>query len=331
MSATSSPKKLHKKQSLSILSSSHVNQLNNSLDVTSQPRKERIVSESTGLIKFSLQKPNNLADKENVSYHIQNSTSAINNSKTASPERETTCIPIYVPIDESKVEKCIGSTEDILFQMASKQRNILDLEQQLKQANQELADLEKIYHKLSNNNNEIVDIIPDTKPLSTPQRLASVAQTIRKSTSLMNINLTAPKINEDLAKTQKQMTDTFNQFTNNISKNNFFSKSRSFLESNFQQKVQKGNEILNSIFEKSESSDNDTSIDGVSEAFDYSVDMDLNRLSSMKVSQKYRKSILDDLEDVDEESEQSHDELKRTSTSVSSFSDEDYGGETVAI
>lgn len=331
MSTTSSPLKLKKQQSLSILSSSSLNQLNNKTENANTPRKERIVSESTGLIKFSLQKPENINDKENMTCY-QGAKSEGNVNAESSPERETNCIPIYVPIDDTKTEYDIGSTDEILFQMAAKQRNVLDLEQQLKQANLELAELEAEYKKRTVNNTELSDLTQETKQFTAPQRLASVAHTIRKSTSLMSINLTAPKINEDLQKTQKQMTDTFNQFTNSLSKNIFFSKSRSFLESNFQQKVQKGNEILSSIFEKSDSSDEDNiSADEITEAFDYSVDMDINRLSNMAVSQHYRRAILDDLEEANEESEYNPKSLKRTSTSFSDYSEEDYGGVPIPI
>lgn len=333
MSQLSSPRRIAKKQSLSILSSSHLNQLSN-IQQESIPTKERIISESTGLIKFSLKKKPVSDENKNVASLVDQLEEEPNNL-TSSPERTNQGIPIYVPIDSQKNENETKDTQKILFQMAAKQRIVMDLEEQLKQAKLELSELEEAYKNIAHNDPSTVftseQELTQKLQTSAPQRLASVANSIRKSTSLINMNLAGPKINTDIAKTQKQVTETINQLTNNFSKNNFFSKSKNFIETNFQQKVQMGNEILSSIFEKREASDDEISLDDQIQTFDYSVDMDLNRLSKMKVSQKYKKTILQDLEDVDEVCEKHSSNLTRILSASSELSESDYGGEVVAI
>lgn len=338
MSTLSSPSKLAKKQSLSILSSSTLNQLNNNNQNTQhaiKPAKERIISESTGLIKFSLKKP----DPENVE-NIQLNNVDLTRQEVENNNAEVKVdnndienfnkLPIHIPINKTDNMKTNAekNTENLLFEMASKQRKILDLTEQLKQAKEELSILEKQYQDLTYAESpELKDYSISSVPSS-----PSVVSTLRKSTSIMNLTINPPKINtEQFTKTQKQVTNTINQFTNNT--NAFISKSKTFFESNLNKNIQISNGFLNSIFVKETSagefSDNDddtVSLDNVTQGFDFSVDFDLDRLNKLDMNKKINDGrILADLKKVIEDPEDNR--LNRILSSLSESSEEDYGGD----
>ncbi|KAG0681349.1 hypothetical protein C6P40_000842 [Pichia californica] len=347
MSAPASPKRIAKKQSLSILSGSALNQINN-LQNNDQVKstKNRIISESTGLIKFSIKKLES-KDKEEISDDKKNCQNDEINEETdvISDEAENfDKMPIFIPINCDKNSNTEDDTQEILFKMAAQQRKVLDLTEQLKQAKDELLRLQE-QCKTSNVTSSIIEATNSSNivPRSMIPKTTQVASTLRKSTSIMNLN--PPKINaqEQILKTQKQVADTLSQITSNISNlnmnisnmnmsnNNFLLKSKSFFETNFNKNIQIGNELINSIFEndKEENTDDeDVSIEDDTPNFEYSVDFDLDRLTKMNISKKMKGTILEDLDEYDEEDDN---KLVKKLSNISDESENDYGGDVTNL
>ncbi|QPG72872.1 hypothetical protein FOA43_000174 [Brettanomyces nanus] len=149
-----------KKPSLSILSGSSVNKLNNAQNVFPQkPIKERIVSRSTGLIKFALERSTKTS-KEGLVLE-----SSLEKENTTSSKRQG--LPIFIPVeenekeDEPEIENEEGSScneqekkslhsqqvrsQGLLYKLAAKQRRVLDLKEELAETEKELAHLELEY------------------------------------------------------------------------------------------------------------------------------------------------------------------------------------------
>ena len=355
MSAPASPKRIAKKQSLSILSGSTLNQMNNQHNDLLKPVKERIISESTGLIKFSLKKApiDGAANRVNDPAKsrgpatfgkpviMENNSDSVDTlvEKENNPEPAFSKMPIYIPINKDEIPKNDDESQ-LLFKLASQQRKVLDLSEQLKQAKEDLAHLEQQYKglamgemfpkKINAAKPEQTDVL-SSKIITSPTKVAS---TLRKSASIININ--PPKINaqEQIFKTQKQVAETFTQLTTNISSNSFLLKSRTFFETNLNKNIQMGNELLNSIFEKDVNSelesDTEVSVDNDTHRFDYSVDFDLDRLNKLNFDSKIKGTILKDLEEVESTDKPldngSNQRLSRTLSDVSNTTEEDYGG-----
>lgn len=117
------PRIINKRKSYSILSP--VNQ--KTFDITTN-KNERIISESTGLVKFSLS-PNKGEDEKK--YH----------NTTPTKLKGKTGLPVYVPINESVIEQDESSQEELMIQFASKQRKLIDLERQVEATKYELAEI----------------------------------------------------------------------------------------------------------------------------------------------------------------------------------------------
>lgn len=327
MSATSSPRKLGSKPSLSILSSTALNQLNNT-GHDFKPIKERVISESTGLIKFSLGRNNaaSVANSSNVAEGVDENYQA-GGDVQESPKH---AMPIYVPID-NKQETSSPTEQDLLFQMASKQRTILELTAQLKQANEELHNLEEQYKLIAYR-----DISQSPKRDMLKNQISNKGtSTVRKSTSIMNLTLNPPLVNtEQFVKTQKQVTDTFNQISNNIQNSEFLNKSKSFFQTSLNKNLQMKTNFFNSIFEKDEdasNNDEDVLIDenDRSQSYDYSVDFDIEKLNKINFNQKLNGTILKELEDVNEEDEIENERISSSTSTI--LSEDDYGGEATPI
>lgn len=280
-----SPQKINKKQSLSILSASHVNCLNNT--PAQDLKKERIVSESTGLIKFSIKKP----------------------TAEDSPERKqhAPTIPIFVPIDQDTVD-AKPTENDLLFQMAAKQRQIMELKDQLKLAEQELSALEDQYNSQN---------IP-----TTPTRKQPISETIKKSTSILNFQQSP----QTLSKTQTQISRGLSQLSSNFqsTSNGLLSKGRELWGTRIKKDIQLGQEMLSQMFDNNSSahdSDDSSLIDD--KQFEYSVDFDLDHLNNLNVESKLKGTLLQQLQEEDEE----FDEDLR----LSSDDEHDYGGHATPI
>ncbi|CUM54779.1 uncharacterized protein AC631_01796 [Debaryomyces fabryi] len=112
---------INKRKSYSILSP--VNQ--RTIDITAN-KNERIISESTGLVKFSLSP--NKGEEENI-------------SNTPTKSKGKTGLPVYVPINEAIIEQNESSQEDLMIQFASKQRKLIELEKQVEVTKFELAEI----------------------------------------------------------------------------------------------------------------------------------------------------------------------------------------------
>lgn len=335
MSTASSPRKLAKKQSLSILSSAALNTINNeNLKEPVKPTKERVVSETTGLIKFSLKKPVNDENYDGVS--SSSTMKHLDEDGCSHENKSKNQLPLYVPIerknefhDNKSADEVNNQSEsqdenqDLLFQMAAKQRTILELSEKLKQAKEELITLEAQYK--SKTMESVVKRKVDLES-SKPNTLTNMASSLRKTTSIMNINESTQK---QFVKTQKQVTDTLTQFTTNISNANIYSKSKAFFESSLNRNVLIGTELLNSIFEKENNKTSETSTDDSqilmdeSNNFDYSVDFDLEKLNKINFDRKLKGTILEDLEEE-------HDTESFMSNS-SSVSENDYGGKVTVL
>lgn len=117
------PRTINKRKSYSILSP--VNQ--KTIDITAN-KNERIISESTGLVKFSLSP--NKKENEKRDHNI-----------TPTKAKGKTGLPVYVPINESVIEQEESSQEELMIQFASRQRKLIDLERQVEVAKFELAEI----------------------------------------------------------------------------------------------------------------------------------------------------------------------------------------------
>lgn len=117
------PKTINKRKSYSILTP--VTQ--RTIDITAN-KNERIISESTGLAKFSLSP--NKGEEENK---------GLNNTPVKS--RGKTGLPVYVPINEAIIEQNESSQEELMIQFASKQRKLIELEKQVEVTKFELAEI----------------------------------------------------------------------------------------------------------------------------------------------------------------------------------------------
>ncbi|ODV95582.1 hypothetical protein PACTADRAFT_3274 [Pachysolen tannophilus NRRL Y-2460] len=186
--ATKFPNKLKTKKSVSILS---VNNLSNNQDgsgvkqsiETIKPIRQRVISESTGLVKFSLRATATNSDtailttatdenfepvqdvqiqesprRKGLPIHIPVDTRSSGEQRKevhSSPERnietfvsETTQHIDQIPslgFDNEMNEKCIKEIpdEDLLFELATKQREVLELRNKLSAAEKELSLLTK--------------------------------------------------------------------------------------------------------------------------------------------------------------------------------------------
>mmetsp|Transcript_3625 Transcript_3625/g.4334 ORF Transcript_3625/g.4334 Transcript_3625/m.4334 type:complete len:335 (-) Transcript_3625:2045-3049(-) len=117
-----SPRTINKRKSYSILSP--VTQ--RTIDITAN-KNERIISESTGLAKFSLSP--NKGEEENKD---PNNTPVKSRGKTG--------LPVYVPINEAIIEQN-ESSQELMIQFASKQRKLIELEKQVEVTKFELAEI----------------------------------------------------------------------------------------------------------------------------------------------------------------------------------------------
>lgn len=336
MSARSSPKKVGKKQSLSILSSSSLNQLNNQIknNEPMKPAKERIISESTGLIKFSIKKPNtketeNQNNKENELQQHPNSQDLKGFKQDGNDiEQCFKKMPIYIPINCDDTNHCETNTQELLFKLATQQRKVLDLTEQLKQAKDELLEIEKQCKNITPSFQQ-----ENLENISTSMSTPNNAFSLKKSASLINLN--APKINaqQQISKTQKQMAETFNQLTNNLSSinipnitipsNDFLLKGKNFFETNINKNIQIGSGIFNSIFNNEKRinpEDENVSVEEENQNYEYSVDFDLDR-----INKKIRGTILQDLDE-----DNSDFRCSKTLSAISDLS-EDYGGDAISM
>ncbi|ESW96008.1 hypothetical protein KL918_003569 [Ogataea parapolymorpha] len=184
---------LRKKQSLSILSGSHLNQLNGATIVGSdRPLKERVISESTGLIKFALRQS---SDKH-----------------SPDDEADKQGLPIYIPIEEN-VKEAHGRTEELntlMFQLASKQRKALELREELESVESEVRNLELECRKLMD--------IPEERKLA-------------KKQSIINFAPRTEKLNQEPYTQLTKTLNTFtSNFSSNINANDLLNKGKSFIE-----------------------------------------------------------------------------------------------------
>lgn len=118
-----SPRRINKRKSYSILSP--VNQ--KTIDITTN-KNERIISESTGLVKFSLSPNKGEDEKKDI-------------NTTPTKLKGKTGLPVYVPINETVIEQDESSQEELMIQFASKQRKLIDLERQVEATKFELAEI----------------------------------------------------------------------------------------------------------------------------------------------------------------------------------------------
>lgn len=193
---------LNKKKSLSILSGSTVNKLNNAQSAFPQkPLKERVISESTGLIKLSLTKPK--------AEHKPDSKQGL---------------PIFIPVEEEEelqelepVEEQPEQEQELLFKLATKQRRVMDLKEQLTAAESDLSHLEAQYkQKVSN---DMVTDKPDARMFKAPakkQSLLEIGQQLGKKASQIQIGK-RPSLS--FMKPEPKFVESLNSITENISDN----------------------------------------------------------------------------------------------------------------
>ncbi|KAG7833399.1 hypothetical protein KL942_003503 [Ogataea angusta] len=184
---------LRKKQSLSILSGSHLNQLSGAASVGSdRPVKERVISESTGLIKFALRQS---SDKHNPD-----------------DDADKQGLPIYIPIEEN-VRETDGRTEELntlMFQLASKQRKALELRDELESVESEVRNLEQQCRNLMD--------IPGERKLA-------------KKQSIINFAPRSEKLGQEPYTQLTKTLNTFtNNLSSNIHANELLNKGKTFIE-----------------------------------------------------------------------------------------------------
>lgn len=233
--SVSSPRKfLSKKPSLSILSGSNINKLNNmGNNLSGKPIKERVVSKSTGLIKLSLDRkylPNSsITQKEN-------------------PRAERKGLPIYIPVRKSsenlnilnskkaKASQIERNTQheltdeqskSLLFRLASKQRTVLDLKEKLQITEKELQDLELQYRMCFDTHvNSGIDIQNDNNPMKKPSMIRLKAN-LEKKASKFNFIVNDGDTVVDNSK--QNIIDGLNKISENMSKNELFIKGKTIL------------------------------------------------------------------------------------------------------
>lgn len=321
-----SPQKLNKKQSLSILSSSNLNRINNSHTPyhkdPSSPQKERVVSESTGLIKFSIKKhaagvESNTLEKKPLPIFVpidkvedgsdQNPGSTREQSLSPAPSAQLSKEPQNNTINTQANKQ----SDDLLFQMASKQRQIMELKDQLKLAEAELAQLETKYRDINN--------VTQQKPAPAVQ---TPLQKVKKSTSILNFQ-------QNPSPAQQQFARNLNQFTSNFqsTSSGLFSKGKELWGNKIKKDLKLGQDFVSQMFENNApASDSDDSELIDDKHFDYSVDFDMDHLSNMNIEKKLKDThLLQELDEITEEHDLS--ELY-TDNRVVSSDDEHYGGET---
>ncbi|ODV85181.1 hypothetical protein CANARDRAFT_160149 [[Candida] arabinofermentans NRRL YB-2248] len=239
--SSASLSKLKKKQSLSILSGSSMNKLNNHQPSTlEKPIRERIISESTGLIKFALRKTSfKLPD--------QPLTTDQNDTKEKHAEEESDQkqgLPIYIPInfseetmssDTTAVDLDIQNlaaqrsvddeTAELLFLLASKQRKAMELKTELATVADELKILENRYKSLMGQRGNTTTTSAMDKGSNEGTTGFSVKSTLTSKSSIMNFgiggnsNSTTRPVSESSATDTNNFAKAFNNFTNNISSN----------------------------------------------------------------------------------------------------------------
>ncbi|KAH3663874.1 hypothetical protein OGAPHI_005277 [Ogataea philodendri] len=192
---------LRKKQSLSILSGSLLNQVNGQVPavVADKPAKDRVFSESTGLIKFSLRQGSEETDVE-------------------PKEDEKQGLPIYIPIEEN--EELLDETEkqtelnEVMFQLAAKQRRSLELKEELLKVDADIRDLESRCRKLTQRQQN-----------RAPKKPA-------KKQSIMNFAARPDKLaaQEPIAQFSKTINTFTNNLSNNIQTNDLLNRGKAFIE-----------------------------------------------------------------------------------------------------
>lgn len=117
------PRQINKRKSYSILSP--VNQ--RTIDITTN-KNERIISESTGLVKFSLSPNKGEEQRKGI-------------PTTPTKLKGKAGLPVYVPINETVIEQNESSQKELMIEFASKQRKLIELERQVETTKFELAEI----------------------------------------------------------------------------------------------------------------------------------------------------------------------------------------------
>ncbi|KAG7753543.1 hypothetical protein KL911_002936 [Ogataea haglerorum] len=152
----------------------------------------RVVSESTGLIKFALRQS---SDKHNPA-----------------DDADKHGLPIYVPIEEN-VKDANGRTQELnslMFQLASKQRKALELKEELESVEAEVSHLELQCRKLMD--------IPGERKLAKKPSLLNFAPRSQK---------VGPEPGTQLSKTLNTFTSSL---SSNINANDLLNKGKTFFE-----------------------------------------------------------------------------------------------------
>ncbi|VEU23861.1 DEKNAAC104819 [Brettanomyces naardenensis] len=251
-------KKLNKKPSLSILSGSSINKLNNAETAYPQkPMKERIISESTGLIKFSLRKPSGSGLELEKAQLLEKENLQRNSEKQG--------LPIYIPVErnheqsevprisyieeeeeQEEAEKEVinhssarltehemnEANQGLLFKLASKQRRVLDLKEELAEMERELESLEVQYKdnvlpqspsRRKEKNVEERREPEVTKTLGKKPSILEFASTIGKKGSIMNFG---EREGQNITRSLNMITESI---SHNITSNPFLNKGKTML------------------------------------------------------------------------------------------------------
>lgn len=354
-----------KKPSLSILSGSSINKLNNLQRVSPEkPLKERVVSKSTGLIKFSLGKTKNNDENLRVGKSIDSTRQGlpiyipINDEKKPNPKANKTKHTRKQHITKKQSLDEETGTQDLFFKLASKQRKLLDLKEELFETEKEFRDLEIEYKK------NVAD--------SDAHELHTMKSSISKKPSILQLT---SKIGKKASQLNLATNDITDNISKNLAKNKFFSKGKSLFANmnrenekwintqtqNFKEKISRSqlsgpnvliqdirskmkqedgvkaklNCILSTIMENqpkdesfNEDESADESVDDYSQLLDYDMPKELKIMNDKNFEQKIRGTILRD-EDKPRQPEAYNRDEMRCEFPSDSEEEEDYGGDAV--
>jgi hypothetical protein len=247
------------------------------------PRRQRIISESTGLVKFNITKQKcEENDKANAEFEQLESNFAQDqrSRQRLSPNRSMNRIvasvqPSLAPSPQ-KIEEGVNlMNDDLMLELASKQREVLELKSNMEALKSRLARSERELHEIERRCNRSSPL-PSQRPLRPGLRIAGTKasiQTLRASlethSSQTNANFASLKKKISLPQISQRVklaeNSPFNQsLNNNIQK---FQKDTNLI-------IERGltfmNNLRNDMFrEDDESSEGSESDYGEADASDY--------------------------------------------------------------
>lgn len=193
------------------------------------PRRERIISESTGLVKFNITKKK-FEELDTATENFQKLEAEVNGQKfqqrlakkhsvnhLASPVK---AIPVSeLPQSQRETERGLGMfDEDILLELASKQREVLELKSKMETLKQRLVVAEREMHEIEMKCNRSPSASPqrsNTDKLRYKPTAQILKSTLLTQSSAKNNNFVSLKKKMSLSQMKLADNSPFNQSLNN--------------------------------------------------------------------------------------------------------------------